>query len=150
MTSLAQSSLTDDVGHELIVAQHHRSLRPGFERRIALRMAERLAASPDALDDELRLVLAIEGSLAEDATCAEAHRAWAGFVELLLAKWGRARHRAGRAASVHQDRALGTIDQGLRLVPVTAKATDVPAGPFARFTLQPKAAPSKKRIGGRR
>lgn len=113
-------------------------------------MAERLTANPSAIDDELRLVLAIEDGLARDATCADAATPWSGFVEQLLARWGRARHRAGRAASVHQDRALGTIDPHLRVVPVTPRSTDVPAGPFARFTLQPQTTSAKKRLGGRR
>lgn len=113
-------------------------------------MSARLAAAPSALEAELRLVLVIEAELARDSTCGEAHRAWAAFVELLLAKWGRARHRAGHAASVHRERALGAVDQGLRPVPVTPKATDVPASPFARFALQATTTPpSSRRAGGR-
>lgn len=149
MTSLARSSLTDDVGRELSGPPQRRSLRPGFERRVAAGMSARLAAAPGALEAELRMVLAIETELAQDSTCSEAHRDWAAFVELLLAKWGRAHQRAGQAASVHQDRALGTVDQGLRRVLVTPKPTDVPANPFARFALQARATtPSSKRAGG--
>jgi hypothetical protein len=150
MTILGRSSLADDVGRELTGTPQRRSLRAGFERRVAAGMAQRLAVTPAALDAELSLVLAIEAELAQDSTCGEAHRDWAAFVELLLTKWGRARQRAGQAASVHQGRALGTVDQGLRRVLVTPKPTDVPANPFARFALQATATtPSPKRVGGR-
>ncbi|MCK6548022.1 hypothetical protein L6R52_19380 [Myxococcota bacterium] len=149
MTSAPLTTLADDLAHELVGPTTRRHLRAGFDRRIAARIAERLERAPAAIDEELRLVLAIERALADDASCVEAHRAWSGFVELLVTRWGRARHRAGRAATAHRHRALDAIDPHLRVAPVTAKPTDVPAGPLARFTLQPQTTRAKKRAGGR-
>lgn len=147
MTPQESPSFADDIANELAGELHHRRFRPGFERRLAARLAERLTSMPARLDGDLRVALAVEAELAGDATCAEAHRQWSRFIELLTAKWGRARVRAARTASAHQERARGVVDSGLRAEPVRPKSTDVPAGPFARFVLRARAADD---VGGAR
>lgn len=140
--------LIEEIARELLVDTQSKRFRAGFERRIAGILASYLSERPGELEQSLRVLLALERELAGDPSAVEAARAWSSFVDRLVGIFGRAARQAGSSELSHRRTALETVDSGARIEKITPKESDVAAGPFARFLLQPKA--TKRRAGSRR